>query len=99
MRSVEASAVDPASRYFHGDEGRFRDMFNRTAFSFSHSLSRSQLLELTRLFEFKSLPWKELARVGDATISIASPGRISTFHIDRECNFPLQGQGEEGIYI
>ncbi len=170
MRSVEASAIDPASRYFHGDEGRFRDMFNRTAFSFSHSLSRSHLFELPRLIQLvRSLPREELhydagdirinqrwdqappcelsavelidrienagawiiirraqkdpeyreildrclaeaedlvgidlgnqTKVRDAIVFITSPGRISSYHIDRECNFLLQVQGEKVIYI
>jgi len=170
MGSVEASAIDPAAGYFHGDAARFRDMFNRTAFSFSHSLSRSHLFELPRLIELvRSLPREELhydagdirinqrwdqappcklsalelidqienagawiiirraqkdqeykevldgclaevedlvgidlgkqTKVRDAIIFITSPGRISSYHIDRECNFLLQVHGEKVIYI
>ncbi|HVN88427.1 MAG TPA: hypothetical protein VMT61_01295 [Candidatus Binataceae bacterium] len=38
--------------------------------------------------------WRE-----NSIIFITSPNRISTYHIDRECNFILQIEGEKTIYI
>jgi cupin-like protein len=38
-------------------------------------------------------------RKENAIIFVTSPRRISTYHIDRECNFILQIRGEKQIYI
>lgn len=38
-------------------------------------------------------------RKENAIIFVTSPRRISTYHIDRECNFILQIHGEKQIYI
>ncbi len=38
-------------------------------------------------------------RKENAIIFVTSPKRISTYHIDRECNFILQIRGEKQIYI
>jgi hypothetical protein len=39
------------------------------------------------------------SRRENAIIFVTSPQRISTYHIDRECNFILQIHGEKHIYI
>jgi hypothetical protein len=43
--------------------------------------------------------WQHPVRKENAIIFVTSPRRISTYHIDRECNFILQIQGEKRIYI
>jgi hypothetical protein len=44
-----------------------------------------------------ALPESMLKR--DALVFITSPNRITTYHIDRECNFLLQIRGEKEIHI
>ena len=43
--------------------------------------------------------WPRAIRRKHAIIFVTSPRRISTYHIDRECNFILQIRGEKLIYI
>jgi hypothetical protein len=43
--------------------------------------------------------WPERVRVQNAIVFITSPKRITTYHIDRECNFILQIQGKKTIYV
>jgi len=43
--------------------------------------------------------WPRPIRRRNAIIFLASPRRISTYHIDRECNFILQIHGEKLIHI
>ncbi len=42
---------------------------------------------------------KREARITEVTIFITSPLRITSYHIDRECNFLLQVSGEKDMYI
>lgn len=42
---------------------------------------------------------RKVMKVDDALIFITSPRRITTYHIDRECNFLLQIRGEKTIYV
>ncbi len=52
--------------------------------------------------EFESLTgvdFKKAMRVEDALIFITSPRRVTTYHIDRECNFLMQIRGEKTIYM
>ena len=43
--------------------------------------------------------WQQPIRKENAIIFVTSPRRISTYHIDRECNFILQIQGEKWIFV
>ncbi|MHB8384555.1 MAG: cupin-like domain-containing protein [Acidobacteriaceae bacterium] len=43
--------------------------------------------------------WPERVRVQNAIVFITSPKRITTYHIDRECNFILQIRGTKTIYV
>ena len=45
------------------------------------------------------LDFKKLMRVQDALIFITSPNRVTTYHIDRECNFLLQIRGSKTIHV
>jgi hypothetical protein len=38
-------------------------------------------------------------RVQNSIVFLSSPGRITTYHIDRECNFILQIQGRKTVYV
>ena len=38
-------------------------------------------------------------RVEDGADFITSPGRVTPYHIDRECNFLLQIRGEKNLYV
>jgi hypothetical protein len=49
--------------------------------------------------DLTSLNFKHLMQVEDALIFITSPGRITPYHIDRECNFLLQIYGQKTIYV
>lgn len=52
--------------------------------------------------EFSSLSgvdFNKVMRVKDALIFITSPNRVTTYHIDRECNFLLQIHGGKMIYV
>ena len=52
--------------------------------------------------EFESLTgvdFHKVMRVEDALIFITSPGRVTPYHIDRECNFLLQIRGEKNLYV
>jgi hypothetical protein len=54
---------------------------------------------LSEVEELVGIDLSRRAKVSDSVIFITSPGRISSYHIDRECNFLLQIQGEKDIYI
>jgi hypothetical protein len=43
--------------------------------------------------------WQQPIRKENAIIFVTSPRRISTYHIDRECNFILQIQGDKRIFV
>lgn len=43
--------------------------------------------------------WQDNMRVQNAIVFINSPRRITTYHIDRECNFILQISGTKTVYI
>jgi len=52
--------------------------------------------------EFEALTgvdFKKVMLVEDALIFITSPGRVTPYHIDRECNFLLQIRGEKTLYV
>ncbi len=52
--------------------------------------------------EFETLSgrdFKKMMRVEDALIFITSPKRITTYHIDRECNFLMQISGSKTIHM
>jgi hypothetical protein len=54
------------------------------------------------MFEIKQANggyWQQPIRKENAIIFVTSPRRISTYHIDRECNFILQIQGEKWIFV
>jgi hypothetical protein len=43
--------------------------------------------------------WRRGIRRENAILFVTSPRRISTYHIDRECNFILQVRGDKWLYI
>lgn len=43
--------------------------------------------------------WGRPTRLDNAIIFMTSPRRLSTYHIDRECNFILQISGEKTLYV
>lgn len=55
---------------------------------------------MSELRDLNGGSWHHRVRVQqNAIIFITSPCRISTYHIDRECNFILQIRGEKVIYV
>jgi hypothetical protein len=55
---------------------------------------------MSELKDLNGGSWHHRLRVEqNAIIFISSPRRISTYHIDRECNFILQLRGEKIVYI
>jgi hypothetical protein len=46
-----------------------------------------------------SMDSKRYFKFKDAIIFVASPRRVTTYHIDRECSFLLQIRGDKTIYI
>ena len=42
---------------------------------------------------------KKLIKAAEAIIFITSPNRLTTYHIDRECNFLFQVRGEKTIHV
>ena len=42
---------------------------------------------------------KKVMKYQDAIIFVSSPNRITSYHIDRECNFLLQIRGNKTIYV
>jgi len=44
------------------------------------------------------LDFKKYVKMKDAIIFVTSPGRVTTYHIDRECSFLLQIQGNKTLY-
>jgi hypothetical protein len=51
------------------------------------------------LKDLDSSDWWPWVSVQNAIVFITSPRRISTYHIDRECNFILQIRGRKDIYV
>jgi hypothetical protein len=49
--------------------------------------------------ERSGVDFKKDVKVKDAIIFVTSPGRIATYHIDRECSFLLQIKGDKTVYV
>ena len=49
--------------------------------------------------QLTGMDFTKVMRVEDALIFVTSPGRVTPYHIDRECNFLLQIRGEKNIYV
>jgi hypothetical protein len=54
---------------------------------------------MSEFSELSGVDFKKVMRVQDALIFITSPNRVTTYHIDRECNFLLQIHGTKVIHI
>lgn len=54
---------------------------------------------MTEFSDLSGVDFKKVIRVKDALIFITSPNRVTTYHIDRECNFLLQIHGSKVIHI
>lgn len=54
---------------------------------------------MTELRDAGGGEWPRKMRVQNAIVFITSPRRITTYHIDRECNFILQVRGEKMLYV
>jgi hypothetical protein len=54
---------------------------------------------MEELKQFAPADFWSLVRLQNAIVFITSPHRISTYHIDRECNFILQIHGQKDIYV
>jgi hypothetical protein len=54
---------------------------------------------LEQIQELSGVELKRVMKVREAILFITSPNRVTTYHIDRECNFLLQIQGSKTIYI
>jgi len=54
---------------------------------------------MSELSELGFGPYRDRVRVRNAIVFITSPQRVTTYHIDRECNFILQIQGRKTVYI
>jgi hypothetical protein len=61
----------------------------------------SDLLDecLAQIQELSGVELKRVMKVREAILFITSPNRVTTYHIDRECNFLLQIQGSKKIYV
>lgn len=61
----------------------------------------SNLLDacLAEIQELSGVDLKRVMKMREAILFITSPNRITTYHIDRECNFLLQIQGSKAIHI
>jgi len=61
----------------------------------------SELLDqcLAQIQELSGVELKRVMKVREAILFITSPNRVTTYHIDRECNFLLQIQGSKTIYV
>jgi|SRR5579871_449488 len=54
---------------------------------------------LAQIQELSGVDLKRVMKVREAIVFITSPNRVTTYHIDRECNFLLQIAGSKNIYI
>jgi hypothetical protein len=54
---------------------------------------------LAQIQEYSGVDLKRVMKVREAILFITSPKRITTYHIDRECNFLLQIAGSKTINI
>jgi hypothetical protein len=54
---------------------------------------------MSELSTLSGVDFKKVMRVQDALIFITSPNRVTTYHIDRECNFLLQIHGSKTIHL
>jgi hypothetical protein len=54
---------------------------------------------LTEIEELNGGALKRLISARNAIIFVTSPGRLTTYHIDRECNFILQIRGNKTVYV
>jgi hypothetical protein len=54
---------------------------------------------MSEFADLTGLDFKKVMRVQDALIFITSPNRVTTYHIDRECNFLLQLKGSKTIHL
>jgi PAS domain-containing protein len=54
---------------------------------------------LSELRELMGGDWGRPTRRDNSIIFITSPRRLSTYHIDRECNFILQISGEKTLFV
>ena len=54
---------------------------------------------LGELRDLKGGDWGRPTRLDNSIIFLTSPRRLSTYHIDRECNFILQIRGEKTLYV
>jgi len=54
---------------------------------------------MNELASLTGVDFKKVMRVEDALIFITSPNRVTTYHIDRECNFLLQVSGSKTIHL
>jgi hypothetical protein len=53
---------------------------------------------LAEIEERSGVDFRRQVKFKDAIIFVSSPGRISTYHIDRECSFLLQIRGDKLVY-
>jgi hypothetical protein len=54
---------------------------------------------LSELRELMGGDWGRPTRLDNSIIFLTSPRRLSTYHIDRECNFILQIKGEKTLFV
>lgn len=60
-----------------------------------------QLMEdaMAEVERCSGVDFKTFVKLKDSIIFITSPGRISTYHIDRECSMLLQIHGEKAVHV
>ncbi|MDQ6708417.1 MAG: transcriptional regulator [Acidobacteriota bacterium] len=60
-----------------------------------------ELLErcMANLLELTGREFQKQMKVQEAIVFVTSPNRVTSYHIDSECNFILQIRGEKDIYV
>lgn len=54
---------------------------------------------LAEIQELSGVNLQRVMKIREAILFITSPNRVTTYHIDRECNFLLQIQGSKTVHI